>query len=455
MEIQSLSDFGHSFQIKLISSLLSDTVFTQQIVDILEPSYFQSEANSTLVTFIKKYFTEYKTPPTLDALKIDIVEMGDEVLKASVIENLREAYRSIESTDLPAIKERTLDFCKNQVLRGAIIDSVSLLEQGNYDEIKTKIDDAMKAGVAPSLGLDYINEITRRYTTAKRHCIPTRWDILNDVMGGGLAAGELGVCVGGPGAGKSWLLQSLGAFAVQQGKTVIHYTMELDEDYTGRRYDSLYTSISSQNLEYHLDEVEARVSKLPGKLYINFFPEQTISVNGLRANLDKYIMRGIKPDLIILDYADCLRPIQVGKRDRSDQLSGDIYSMLKGMAGELKIPIYTASQAGRQSAESEIIEGHQVSDSYIKIMKADFVMSLARKTTDKIAGTGRIHIIKNRFGIDGITFPSKINFTNGSIEMFEKVSVEGQETQKKMDNGNEYARKLLANKFKTMNDNNQ
>jgi hypothetical protein len=108
--------------------------------------------------------------------------------------------------------------------------------------------------------------------------------------------------------------------------------------------------------------------------------------------------------------------------------------------------IYTHNSA----AEAEIIQGHDIADSYIKVMKADFIVSVSRKVEDKIAGTGRWHVIKNRFGPDGVTFPSKINFTNGHIEIFENATVEGKEAQQMMNNGNEYARKYLANKFKEM-----
>jgi hypothetical protein len=46
----------------------------------------------------------------------------------------------------------------------------------------------------------------------------------------------------------------------------------------------------------------------------------------------------------------------------------------------------------------------KISESYGKVMVADFVLSLSRKVQDKLAGTGRWHVIKNRFGPDGITF---------------------------------------------------
>jgi hypothetical protein len=80
-------------------------------------------------------------------------------------------------------------------------------------------------------------------------------------------------------------------------------------------------------------------------------------------------------------------------------------------------------------------------------MVADFVISLSRKVQDKLAGTGRWHVIKNRFGPDGITLPSKMNTSNGQIHIYADTSVQGKDAQKQMDNSEEYTRKLLSRKF--------
>ena len=136
MASENFNQFGPTFQSKIISSLLSDNKFIQTISDILEPAYFDSDANKWLTREISKYFMEFRKAPTLEVLKIKITQMDDEILKVSVVENLKEAWRNIESTDLEFVKQETLGFCKNQVLKGAIVEAVDLLEQKKYDEIK-------------------------------------------------------------------------------------------------------------------------------------------------------------------------------------------------------------------------------------------------------------------------------------------------------------------------------
>ena len=184
MASENFNQFGPTFQSKIISSLLSDNKFIQTISDILESTYFDSDANKWLSKEISKYFMEYRKAPTLEVLKIKITQMDDEILKVSVIENLKDAWRNIEATDLEFVKEETLDFCKNQVIKNSIMESVDLLEQKKYDEIKVLIDAAMKAGSERDLGHDYIISLNDRLTESVRATLPTPWDSVNGVMDG-------------------------------------------------------------------------------------------------------------------------------------------------------------------------------------------------------------------------------------------------------------------------------
>ena len=223
-----LSDYGWGFQVKVLAAMFTDRLFLQQISDIIRAEYFDSDANSWLLDIILTHFREYKTPPSKDVLKVKITEIENDILKATILEQLKDVFRFMESDDLTFVKDEILKFCKNQEIKQAIMDSVSLLKHGNFDEIKTKIDSAMKAGADTNIGLEYVTDVAARYNEAARHTITTGWDVIDDLMDGGLAPGELGVVMAPAGIGKSWLLINIGAHAVKAGKTVIHYTLDND-----------------------------------------------------------------------------------------------------------------------------------------------------------------------------------------------------------------------------------
>ena len=272
--------------------------------------------------------------------------------------------------------------------------------------------------------------------------------MIDDLADGGLGKGELGVMVAPAGIGKSWALVNIGANAVKAGLKVIHYTLELNEHYVGLRYDSVFTGIAAQELKYNIDDVKKRLSSINGNLIVKYYPTMGASVNSISAHIEKCMVQGFKPDLVIVDYADLLRG--TGKSRELRHELGNLYEDLRGIAGEHEMPIWTASQANRSALEEDVIGAEKIAESYAKIMTADFVISLSRKIEDKIAGTGRWHVIKNRFGPDGITLPSKMNASNGQIDIYESDSIQGQETQKDMNNHSEYLRKLMANKYKEL-----
>ena len=423
--------------------------FIEQVIDILDESHYDSDSLKWIVKQCKEYFNEYKKPITLDVFKVKVNEVENDVLKTTIVETLKEVYRYMEAPDLEFVQDQTLDFFKNQTIKNAILQSVDILEsKGDYEEIKNIIDNAMKAGTERDLGHDYAEDIDYRYSEMARETVETPWDVINDLTQGGLAGGELGVIVAPAGIGKTWILCALGGGAMKRGINVVHYTLELNESYVGLRYDSVLTGLANQNLKYHLDDVKSAVEKVEGELVVKYFPTKTASVHTLSAHLQKLKTLGKDFDMVVVDYGDILRDTSNSREVR--HALGNIYEDLRGLAGEFEVPIWTASQANRSALDEDVIEATKVAESYQKVMTADFVVSLSRKVEDKIGNTGRFHVIKNRFGPDGLTYPAKVNTNTGQVEIYESNTVDGKETQHKIDNRDNVMKKMLASKYEDL-----
>ena len=421
--LNQLNQYGVGFQVKVMSSLLKHKEFLQNIHDILEEEYFDNPAHKWIVEEILKYHYKYHTTPSLDALQVEVKKIDNEVLKVSVIEQLKEAYKA-SNEDQEYVEQEFANFCKNQQLKKALLSSVDLLEKGQYDDIRYLIDSALKAGMDKNLGHEYEKDTETRYRAEDRNPIPTPWPHVNDLLQGGLGSGDVGIIFGNPGGGKSWMLTALGAMPVSLGYTVAHYTLELSEGYMGRRYDATFTGLKVQELGLHRREVNEMIEKLKGKLIIKEFTMGKASIASIESHIQKMTDLGTRPDLIIIDYVDLLK----SKRksiDRKDEID-DIYISTKALARDLKLPIWTVSQVNRAGAKDDVIEGDKAAGSYNKVMIADFAMSLSRKRLDKMNGTGRAHIMKNRYGGDGMTYPMKINTENGNIEILNREMEEGE-----------------------------
>ena len=242
----------------------------------------------------------------------------------------------------------------------------------------------------------------------------------------------------------------MAAHAVKLGYNVVYYTLELGQDYVGKRFDCYFTGKSIEDVQHHRDEVEKVVENLAGKLIIKEYPPKAATVATVKSHLQKCIDSEIKPDFVIIDYIDYLRAPAKKFAERKDEID-DLYVACKGMAKEFKIPIFSPSQVNRMGAKDDVIEGDKAAGSYDKIMVSDFCLSLSRKKEDKVNGTGRVHVMKNRYGMDGMTFGAKMDTNNGHIELTEDIPTYESEgtsnTQGSFSLVDSFDKKELAKKF--------
>jgi hypothetical protein len=456
-EIDNLKKYGSEFQSKCIASLVTDQLFVERIFDILTPDYFESDANKWMVQQTMAYFMKYKSCPTPQVFAIQIEDTKSDILRESVVAQCRNVYTNhINSSDLPFIKEQFLEFCKNQKMKNAIISSADYLKIGEFEQIRRVVDEALKAGMERNLGHEYMIDIEKRMSEMCRDTVKTNWPVIDHLLDGGLGKGELGFVVAPAGSGKSWLLTRLGAEAMRAGKNVVHITLELNENYVGLRYDSCFTGINFQDIRKNIEVVKHKIDVIPGKLFIKYFPIKTVASHTIKTHVERIqMLTGTKIDLIVVDYADLLRPAVSERNSNSYSEAGSVYEELRAVAGELQVPIWSASQAHRGAHEEDVIQAHNVADSYRKIMTGDFVISLSRKMEDKQGSTARIHVIKNRFGADGMTWPAYFDAGNGSIKVLDPGTAEGRECQEKMKDGENKLQDLVRDNWNQIKKNRQ
>lgn len=201
-EQENLHNFGLDFQTKCIAAMLTDKVFLEQILEILHPKFFEREADAWIVSLIKKYFLEYKSAPTLTVFKVEISELSNEVLKSSIVSQLKEVFQKLDAEDMKYIKETFVDFAQKQNMALTIIKASEMVVRKEYDGIPSMVSEALKAGMKKELGHDYFADIDKRMSEMARKCVRTGWDLVDDLMDGGLGEGELGFVVAPAGSGK-------------------------------------------------------------------------------------------------------------------------------------------------------------------------------------------------------------------------------------------------------------
>jgi len=397
------------------------------MVEVMRPSFFDVRYLEYLADKYFSYFTKYKAFPTLSLLitiiKDDLREASDILLRDQVVEFLHRLKTNPDMGDIAFVKDKSLDFCKRQAFKAALENAVDLIATDKFESVVGLMKEAVAVGMPNSVGHDFFEDAEARFVKANRQVCPTGLPRLDapDILRGGLGRGEIGVVTANTGVGKSHWLVAMGANAMKAGKNVVHYTFELSETQVGLRYDSNLCGISSNDVQDNKEKVMKKYDELElGRLIIKEYPTGSASINTIRNHIEKLMMKGFMPSMIVIDYADVMRSTR--KYDSLRHELKLIYEELRNLSMDLDVPVWTASQANRDSANSDIVGLENMSEAYGKAMVADVVVSLSRKPMEKATGAGRLFVAKNRAGRDGLVFPIRIDCAMSKIDVLEDAS---------------------------------
>lgn len=447
----NFSQFGKTFQEKLVQALLVDAKWAEQMSEVIDINFFDVKYLQFLADRYFAYSKKYKVFPTMELLlgiiKDDLRTGNDTILRDYIVEYLMRIRTNPDMGDLGYVKEKSLEFCRKQALKRAIETAVDQLQENKYENIVEGIRRATLVGTTPSVGHNFFDEIDARFTKQRRSAIPTGISELDkkDILNGGSGKGELHCVIAASGVGKSHFLTMIGCNALRQGKNVLHYTFELAETLIGVRYDSNLAEIDASDVydnQVHIEKVYAENKAIFGRLFIKEYPPNFATVGILKAHLERLMLKeNFKPDIVIIDYADIMRSAEKFEQTRMELKR--VYEELRALAMDLQIPIWTASQSNREGADAEIVDMTNMSESYGKAMICDLIVSLSRRSKEKSTGFGRLYIAKNRAGKDGILFSIKIDTARSKIEIISNSETE----EEFVSNQEKESRKSLRDKW--------
>lgn len=444
----NLKDFGYSFQVKSIFLLLNDYEFCTNCVEILKPEYYSSQSLQWIVKAIFSHYKEYGIIPTMEIIKVYHSKLdADEIFKDQIISDLREIYKSSSDHVMNSeefVKNEIINFSLNQEMKQAITSCIPLLKKNDFDGIRKLVNGALIKGVSLDLGSKYLDTFEKRYSEDFRKPVPTPWHAINAITKGGLSAGEIGTIIAPTGGGKSWGLAHIGAYAVKLGYSVVHYTLELNEDYVNLRYDNILTRVSIDHILDHKEDVWKKINSIQGNLRVKYYPTKSVSLETIKSHLDKLKMIGEVPDLIIIDYADLIKTKE--SDDNAANLQG-LYEEIRGLSGIYNAPVWTASQTNRDGLEEDFVTNKTIAGSFGKAMTSDFIMTISRKEKDKVKNTARVSITKNRNGRDGMQMGAILDTENGILDIFDPDDPKGKSLLSEMVTDEEYQRTELGKRY--------
>ena len=323
--MENLGVFGKNFQENLCKLLVYDRAFCDQMQEVLDVGFLELKYLQVFTKKLFDYKAEYKTHPTngtLNSIFNTELTIENEVIRKQITDYFVNIQAFPDVHDREYVKTKSLDFCKKQVLKDAMIKSVPLLNQCSFEEVETLITKALRSGADNNFGYDYIKDFDARFIEKSRNPTSTGWSEIDNITKGGLGIGELVVIVAPTGAGKSHVLVHLGAQALSQGKNVVHFTLELSDTSVAQRYDACLTDVDLGDLREHKETIYETIKNIDGQLIIKEYPTKSATTVTLKNHLEKIRQTQMEVDMVIVDYGDLLRSTSTRRNSEKTPRTG-------------------------------------------------------------------------------------------------------------------------------------
>ena len=447
IEKRTLGFLGADYQYRLVNSFVEDGKFFKDIYSVIEQNAFTEPCLRGIVGVMKDYYDATGSVPSYDMIVIKVREKlvhndDDKQYYDETIDKLKrtscEGRTEIENLGLEFFKQQEVIRCANEMIQsvvaGATMDEVSKYEQEMSDIFSVHRKEDSISSPFESIEDDLSEEHTVH--------IPTGVDKLDDVLGGGLEKGKIGLIIGPTGFGKTSMTTCYAANAAtclceannNEGYKVLQIIFEDTHRDIHRKYISKVSQVETADLnkdEETTDRVRDILANSKDKELINRnirivrFPSGEKSVADIKNYILKLTNEGFKPDLVIIDYFECIAPEPgTGKLDVTER-EGRVMRKLENLAAELDIALWVPTQGNRDSIMSEIVTTDKMGGSIKKGQISHVIISISKTPEQKKEHKATISLLKNRGGRDTINLEG-VYFNNGTctIDCSEVVEFE-------------------------------
>lgn len=411
----TLGYLGVDFQLKLVKCFFEDQKYFTSIQEIIDQNMFSNEHLRRIVGFMKDRYNFNETVTTYFEMETIIrSKVSDAIALEQLLAHL-EKIKEMDLVGMDIVEEESEKFFKQQNLTKAINKAQDIIKNGdfsNYYTIEDIVKKALETNSKQDFGFRLFDNIESDLKEDYRTAIPTGADKLDKALYGGLGKGELGVIVAPPGIGKSSATTGFAANAAItkteannfNGYKVLHFFFEDEEVNIRRKYYGFVTDIDACTLSLP-DVRPIAIERLNADTDVKRMLRENIigerlSTGEIRASeiknkIRQYIARGFKPDLVIIDYFECIKFEKSDVGDSEWSKEGITMRKLESMAKEFDVAMWVPVQGTRDSIGAEIVGLMQAGGSVKKTQIAHVVITFGQ--TDEMKTQGKINVFLGKF----------------------------------------------------------
>ena len=401
----------------LIVRLMQDATFANTIAPEFDKRWIKSKLNLLATRLVLAFQTKYKrnmSVPELGMILKGVLNKDNTISESectNLVDNISKLIPTIQDD---VLIDATNEFVRRQASWCAIIDNVNDIEENpdaTIDKCLERLNKVQQLTLENiEAGFDYFNEeeFNEHYDaiTNPEKKLATLWPGVDDVTHGGFyKEGKcLALVAAQAGLGKSVCLSNLAVNFLKQEKCVVVISLEMSENVYAQRFDAHLSNLDINSLMENGDTLKARLNVFKkmhpnARLIIKEFPPHSIS----SLNIDQYLktlieVKGIKPDVLIVDYLNLVR---ANRADKSDNLYVEGMAAseeLRALSYKYEIPVISAVQVNTAGMNNTEVGMQHVSNSRGIVMTCDYLQVMVQSEEDQNNGVLRAKIVKNRFG---------------------------------------------------------
>lgn len=392
-----------------------DQEFSNFIFSNFEVDWLSDKTHKELFEISRRCWEKYKTIPSKDLFS-KIFANKKFVSSSEKLEKELSRILSFDESGIPRdyVKKTIETFIKHRATYNIIASyALDIHREGVIPELIAKLSKTLQIEMDSNIGIEYFDNIQNHLDNLqkKERKVSFGLKMLDKFTGGGLPANDtcLFLFMAPPGLGKSQFMMNIARNWVLQDKKVLVISCEMSEEMYSKRFDALFTGISTRELESNIKQLKSKLMGVKaglskGSLRIKEFPTGTLNCLMLREYLKKLkSSAGFTPDIIFVDYLNIMAPNRGGAMSLYERC-GYIAKELRAISSDYKIPIVSATQQARGQGGSsgyatENVDLSNVSESSEISATADAIVALTH-TSEAEREMGRlfVKILKNRLG---------------------------------------------------------
>jgi len=417
-------DFNHlgpDFQLRLLKILIEDKEKFAHDIEFINQNAFTDPIHKDIVGFLKNFYNKNGYIPSYDLLSSLIGDITTDTIKLTEIRETISLLKSYSTEGQDVIKQKAIKFFQNKELTKFFNEQLEALEYGKditQSDLTSHLQKILNMGDHEEETFGVYDNFEEIFSPDTIIHIPMGCEPIDEYLRGGLIKGNLILLAAGSGVGKTSITTALAQSAALNGFKAYQVLFEDRKIAIQRKHMGGITQIEAMDLteDEHrekaikLAQEYAEKDKIKENIKIRVCKNGQLTPEKLKSYIDLEINKGFKPDLLIIDYFECMAN-PASKTTDAWKLEAERMRQIENFTQDYGCAVVVTTQGTKASAEGMLLTLEKISGSASKYQIGHMVMTINRTAADSENDRATLFIPKNREGKSGRTF--NINLNNG------------------------------------------